>query len=46
MVAGISFESGFNFGDISLEFVKGVDGNVDKFVVHQDGKDYDWKKVK
>ncbi|MDB4920142.1 hypothetical protein [Mucilaginibacter sp.] len=40
MVAGIAIESGFNFGDISLEFVKG-DGRVNKFVEHQDGKDYD-----
>lgn len=34
----------FHFGEISLRFVKDATGKVSKFVVHQDGKDYDWIK--
>ena len=34
----------FHYADINLEFVNGTDGKPVKLVVHQDGKDYDWKK--
>ncbi len=36
----------FHLGDISLEFIKGADGKVSKFIVHEAGKDYDWIKMK
>lgn len=36
----------FHIRDVALEFVKGADGTVAKFVVYEDGKAYDWKKVK
>jgi hypothetical protein len=36
----------FHMGDITLEFVKGPNGMVIKFVVHENGKDYDWIKEK
>jgi len=34
----------FHYADINLEFVNGADGKPLKFVVHQDGKDYNWKR--
>ncbi|MDP9081137.1 MAG: hypothetical protein M3O71_27280 [Bacteroidota bacterium] len=35
-----------HLGEISLEFVKETDGTVSKFVVHENGKDYDWIRKK
>ena len=35
-----------HLGEISLEFIKGADGSISKFVVHENGKDYDWIKAK
>ena len=34
----------FHFGDITMQFIKDTSGKVNKFMVHQDGKDYDWLK--
>ncbi|MDB5089552.1 MAG: hypothetical protein JWR09_3546 [Mucilaginibacter sp.] len=36
----------FHIGEIALEFIKEAGDKVSKFVVHQDGKNYDWKKIK
>jgi hypothetical protein len=36
----------FHIGEITLEFIKEAGDKVSKFVVQQDGKDYDWKKIK
>jgi len=36
----------FHIRDVALEFVKDNNGAVTKFVVYEDGKTYDWKKVK
>jgi hypothetical protein len=36
----------FHLGDIFLEFVKATDGNISKFIVHENGKDYDWIRAK
>lgn len=35
----------FHYADINLDFVNGPDSKTTKLVVHQDGKDYDWKKI-
>jgi len=35
----------FHYADVNLDFVKGGDGKPVKLVVHQDGKDFDWKKI-
>lgn len=35
----------FHYADVYLDFIKGADGKPVKLVVHQDGKDFDWKKI-
>ena len=36
----------FHIAEITMEFVKSPDGEVTKFIVHENGKDYDWIKEK
>ncbi|SHM57596.1 DUF3471 domain-containing protein [Mucilaginibacter sp. OK098] len=36
----------FHIGEITMEFKKGPGGIVSKFIVHENGKDYDWIKEK
>ena len=36
----------FHIGEITMEFEKAPDGTVSKFIVHENGKDYDWIREK
>ena len=36
----------FHIGEITMEFEKAPGGTVRKFIVHENGKDYDWIKEK